>query len=646
MKSTLNIIAIAIILFILNSCGSTEEKGTEGTTTSEATATTLKSEKRDNYSPYLDDNYPKDVYFGDTHLHTSYSTDAGLFGNTLGPEQAYRFAKGKEITSSMGVKARLLRPLDFLVIADHSENLGLAPMIAEANPDLLKIEWGRKIYELVQEGKFGDAYAMWGERMITKNDPINSDKIMSSMWEKIINAAERHNDPGQFTAFIGFEWTSTPAGNNLHRNIIFRDNGDKTSQVLPMSVYDSDDPEDLWDYLAQYEKKTGGKVLSIAHNGNLSNGLMFDDVTLTTRKEIDRDYALRRSKWEPLYEVTQMKGDGETHPTLSTKDEFADFETWDKGSFGAPKESEMLPREYLREALKRGLNYEEKLGANPFKFGMIGSTDSHTSIASFEENNMFGKVSELEPSDKPIRFEEMITGYLPDPKGRNYSMYAYQTSASGLAAVWSRENTREALWDAMERRETYATTGTRIKVRFFAGYNFESMDLNRADFVKYSYDNGVPMGADLNRNADEKTPTFLIKALKDPDWANLDRIQIIKGWLDENGETLEKVYDVVVSDGRVIGSDGRCKVAVGNTVNVKEATFDNSIGAVSLQGYWKDPDFDASQRAFYYVRVLEIPTPRWTTYDSKFFGVERPADVPASIQERAYTSPIWYTPRK
>lgn len=644
MKTFMKSIIIGISLFILYGCG--QQSDDVKFNKDNKDETTIKTEPRDDYSPYLDDNYPKDVYFGDTHLHTSYSTDAGLFGNTLGPEQAYRFAKGKEITSSMGVKARLLRPLDFLVIADHSENLGLAPMIAEANPDLLKIEWGRKIYELVQEGKFGDAYTMWGERMITKNDPINSDKIMSSMWEKIINAAERHNDPGQFTAFIGFEWTSTPAGNNLHRNIIFRDNGDKTSQVLPMSAYDSEDPEDLWDYLAQYERKTGGKVLSIAHNGNLSNGLMFDDVTLTNRKEIDKDYALRRSKWEPLYEVTQMKGDGETHPTLSTKDEFADFETWDKGSFGAPKESEMLPREYLREALKRGLNYEEKLGANPFKFGMIGSTDSHTSIASFEENNMFGKVSELEPSNKPIRFEEMITGYLPDPKGRNYSMYAYQTSASGLAAVWSRENTREALWDAMERRETYATTGTRIKVRFFAGYNFESMDLNRADFVKYSYDNGVPMGADLNRNADEKTPTFLIKALKDPDWANLDRIQIIKGWLDENGETLEKVYDVVVSDGRVIGSDGRCKVAVGNTVNVKEATFDNSIGAVSLQGYWKDPDFDASQRAFYYVRVLEIPTPRWTTYDSKFFGVERPADVPASIQERAYTSPIWYTPGK
>jgi len=644
MKTFMKSIIIGISLFILYGCG--QQSDDVKFNKDNKDETTIKTEPRDDYSPYLDDNYPKDVYFGDTHLHTSYSTDAGLFGNTLGPEQAYRFAKGKEITSSMGVKARLLRPLDFLVIADHSENLGLAPMIAEANPDLLKIEWGRKIYELVQEGKFGDAYAMWGERMITKNDPINSDKIMSSMWEKIINAAERHNDPGQFTAFIGFEWTSSPGGSNLHRNIIFRDDGDKTSQVLPMSAYDSEDPEDLWDYLAQYERKTGGKVLSIAHNGNLSNGLMFDDVTLTNRKEIDKDYALRRSKWEPLYEVTQMKGDGETHPTLSTKDEFADFETWDKGSFGAPKESEMLPREYLREALKRGLNYEEKLGANPFKFGMIGSTDSHTSIASFEENNMFGKVSELEPSNKPIRFEEMITGYLPDPKGRNYSMYAYQTSASGLAAVWSRENTREALWDAMKRRETYATTGTRIKVRFFAGYNFERMDLNRADFVKYSYDNGVPMGADLNRNADEKTPTFLIKALKDPDWANLDRIQIIKGWLGEDGETLEKVYDIVVSDGRDIGSDGRCKVAVGNTVNVKEATFDNSIGAVSLQGYWKDPDFDASQRAFYYVRVLEIPTPRWTTYDSKFFGVERPTDVPASIQERAYTSPIWYTPGK
>ena len=600
---------------------------------------------RKEYSPYLNDTYPDNVYFGDTHLHTSYSTDAGLFGNRIGPDEAYRFAKGEVVTSSTGVKARLLRPLDFLVVADHAENLGLAPMLEEANPAVLNDEWGKKIYDLYKAGKLGDAYAMWGARVTTSDDPFaGNSKMMQSMWDRIIDAAEKHNNPGQFTAFIGFEWTSTPAGSNLHRNIIFRNNGDTARKVLPFSVYDSEDPEDLWAYLAKVEKTTGAQVLAIAHNGNLSNGLMFDDVTFATKKPIDRDYAERRIRWEPLYEVTQMKGDGETHPSLSPNDEFADFETWDKGSFAAIKEEGMIESEYAREALKRGMQYEEKLGVNPFKFGLIGSTDSHTSLASSTEDNHFGKVSALEPSQKPIRFEEMITGFLPDPQGRNYSMYARHTSASGLAAVWSRENTREAIWDALARKEVYATTGTRMKVRVFAGWGFSVEDLNRADFAKYGYENGVPMGADLNAAPANKAPGFLIKALRDPDWANLDRIQIIKGWTDVKGETHERVYDVTVSGNRTIGADGRCKTAVGNTVNVDQATFDNSIGEPVLTGYWQDPEFDAKQRAFYYVRVLEIPTPRWTTYDAKFFKVQRPNDVPASIQERAYTSPIWYTP--
>lgn len=600
---------------------------------------------RTQYAPYLDDSYPDNVYYGDTHVHTSYSTDAGFFDNRLGPDAAYRFAKGEVVTSSTGVKTNLLRPLDFLVIADHSENIGLAPLIHEDSPMVMNHKWGKQVYDLVKEGKLGDAYALWGAQVAASDDPFaDTPEMMISMWQRIQKAAEKHNDPGKFTAFIGFEWTSSPGGNNMHRNVIFRDNMDKTSQILPMSAYDSEDPEDLWKYLEDYKTKTGGQVFAIAHNGNLSNGLMFDDVGFASKKPLDRDYAERRMRAEPLYEVTQMKGDGEAHPGLSPNDEFANFETWDKGSFGAAKEEGMIEKEYAREAFKRGLQHEEKIGANPFKFGLIGSTDTHTSLSTSTEDNNFGKVSTLEPSNKKIRFDEQVTGFLPDPKGREYAIYHRSSSASGLAAVWSRENTREALFDAMQRKEVYGTTGTRLKVRVFSGWDFVEDDLNRFDFARYGYDHGVPMGGDLV-NAKGKSPKFLIRAMRDTDWANLDRIQIIKGWTDAKGAAFEKVYDVTVSGNRKIDADGRCKTPVGNTVNVEQATFDNSIGEPVLQAYWEDPDFDAKQRAFYYVRVLEIPTPRWTTYDAKFFKVKRPADVPASIQDRAYTSPIWYTPK-
>jgi len=602
------------------------------------------TDKQIEYSPYPKETFPNQVFFGDTHLHTSYSTDAGMAGNTLGPDEAYRFAKGEVVTPSTGLPAQLARPLDFLVVADHAENLGLATLIEESDPSLLESEWGKEVHDLVKEGKFAEAYALWGEGVTSQKDPL-SDRtdLQETMWHRITQAAEDNNDPGQFTAFIGYEWTSSPGGSNLHRNVIFRDGKSLADQIIPMSVYDSEDPEDLWKWMADYEKKTGGKLLAIPHNGNLSNGLMFDDVTLTDKKPLDSDYASRRMKWEPLYEVTQIKGDGETHPTLSPTDEFADFETWDKGSFGAAKDKDMIPREYAREALKKGLAYEEKLGVNPFKFGLIGSTDSHTSLATTAEDNFFGKVPLVEPTADPVPFEEKITGYLPDPKGRDYAIRHYQASASGLAAVWARDNTREALWDSMARKEVFATTGTRMRVRVFGGWDFAEDDLNRSNFAKHGYDKGVPMGGNLMDAPEGKAPAFLIRALRDVDGANLDRVQVIKGWLDKGGKTQEKVYDVAWSGDRNPDANGKLP-AVGNTVNVEEATFDNSIGAPFLQTYWQDPDFDAAQRAFYYVRVLEIPTPRWTTYDAKIFGVKRPEDVPASIQERAYTSPIWYTP--
>ena len=406
------------------------------------------------YSPYLNHNYPDRVFWGDTHLHTAYSTDAGLFGNRISPDEAYRFAKGEIVTSSTGVRARLLRPLDFLVVADHAENLGLATMIAESNSDLLQSEWGREIHDLVKAGNPGKAYEMWGLRMLARDNPLKGfEHLTRSMWERITAAGEKHNEPGKFTAFLGYEWTSVPGGSNLHRILIFRDGKDLADRIVPMSAYDSEDPEDLWKWMAAYEEKTGGRVLALAHNGNVSNGLMFDDVTYTTRKPLTRDYAERRMRWEPLYEVTQMKGDGEAHPSLSPNDEFADFETWDRGSFAVAKDPDMIPREYAREAFKRGLQYEKKLGVNPWKFGLIGSTDAHTGLATTTEDNFFGKLSILEPSANPVRFEEAVTGRLPDPKGREYAIYHRQASASGLAAVWARDNTREALWDAMKRKE-------------------------------------------------------------------------------------------------------------------------------------------------------------------------------------------------
>jgi hypothetical protein len=597
------------------------------------------------YSPYTEQVYPNRVYFGDTHLHTVFSSDAGFTGNRLTPDDAYRFARGELVESSSGVPARLQRPLDFLVVTDHAENLGLPVAIAENNALLLATEWGRWIHDVAAPGTVDSMRASantWAAARRTGKDPLAGQaKLQRSMWERITTAAEQHNTPGLFTALIGFEWTLDPGGNNLHRNVIYRDDKDKADQVLPVSAYDTQDPEGLWDWMQAYETKTGGRVLAIPHNGNLSNGQMFDDVTMADRP-LDPGYAERRMKWEPLYEVTQMKGDAEAHPLLSTEDEFADFETWDKGSFGnKPKTPDMLSREYAREVYKRGLAYEDELGANPFKFGLIGSSDSHTGLSTTGENNFFGKVAAAEPGSFPTRLDEAITARTGPEDLQHLTREA---GASGLAGVWARENTREALWDAMSRKEVFATTGTRLRARVFGGWDFEPADLQRPDFAAYGYAGGVPMGGDLTVAPHDKGAAFMVQAMRDPDGANLDRIQIVKGWLDDDGNTHERVWDVAVSDGREIGVDGRCRLPVGNTVNVAQATYTNAIGEPILVGYWRDPDFDHEQRAFYYVRVLEIPTPRWTTYDASFYGMKRRDDVPAWVQDRAYTSPIWYSP--
>ncbi len=466
-----------------------------------------------------------------------------------------------------------------------------------------------------------------------------------SVWEREIAFADKYNEPGRFTALIGFEWTSiatqeTPG--NLHRVVIFKDGADKAGQVLPFSTFDSIDPEDLWDYMADYERTTGGSVLAIAHNGNVSNGQMFATERLNGRP-INRAYAELRSRFEPLYEVTQIKGDGEAHPFLSPNDEFADYGTWDKSDIAGfkPKEDWMLKYEYARSALQIGMQLEEKLGVNPYKFGMIGSTDAHTSLATTREENFFGKAAHLEP--EADRWEHVIIASLAgDP---NLSSYSYESIGAGLAAVWARENTREGIFNAMIRKETYATTGTRIVVRLFGGWEYEQDEVYRPDVISIGYRKGVPMGGDLaEKPAEKHAPTFMVGALKDPWSGNLDRIQIIKGWIDSDGKRQERVYDVAVSDGRTIDADGRCRTPVGDTVDVGDASYLNTIGDAELRAVWTDPDFNPKHRAFYYARVLEIPTPTWQAYDSKFFGIEMPATVQMKGQERAYTSPIWYTP--
>jgi uncharacterized protein DUF3604 len=599
------------------------------------------------YSPYAGRNFPTRPLFGETHLHTTFSVDAGAFGAKLTPRDAYRFARGEEITSNTGQPVKLSRPLDFLVVADHSDGFGFFPQLMSGDPELLATPQGKKWYDQIKGGQGAEAamdiIQSFGRAQMPKGFPFPGTRAYRSAWQEIIKAAEAYNNPGRFTAFIGFEWTSG-GPNNLHRNIIFRENGVKAGLVEPYTTLKplgSDNPEDLWKWMAATVEKTGSEVLAIAHNGNLSNGLMFPTIEAFGKK-IDRNYVETRAKWERLYEVTQTKGTGEAHPFLSPNDEFANFEIWDKGNLdgSVPKTKDMLEYEYARSALKNGLVLETKLGTNPYKFGLVGSSDAHTGLAAMEEENFFGKTAPQEPSP-----ERLTKTFIKDPK-TGITIMDWEVSASGYAAVWATENTREAIFDAMQSRETYATTGTRMLVRFFGGWEFEPGDANNRMPAAIGYAKGIPMGGDLSNAPKGKSPTFIAAALKDPIGANLDRIQIIKGWVDKNDKLQERIYDVAVSGGRKIEADGRCKIPVGSSVDVANATWTNTIGAPELISVWKDPDFDPALRAFYYVRVLEIPTPRWTAYDAKRFGIKPLPGTTMTLQERAYTSPIWYTPGK
>ncbi|WP_298470035.1 DUF3604 domain-containing protein [uncultured Erythrobacter sp.] len=593
--------------------------------------------------------FPDRPYWGDTHLHTDNSVDAFGFGVRLGPEEALRFASGEEVTATTGAKAKLARPLDFLVIADHSDGLGAtrrlydAPrlgVVAMGDDTLLR--WYDMMHESPEQSQLAIAElitaAANGTLPEALTDPEQQREATTEIWNGHLDTLDRYNQPGEFTALAGFEWTRMPDGNNLHRVVMFRDGSDRTKQVLPFPGIGST-AEQLWDYMASYAESTGGQALAIPHNSNLSNGLMFE-MTMPDGSPMTAEYASKRAAAEPVVEVTQIKGDSETHPFLSPNDEMAGYgvQGWELGNLPltAKTEDDMLAGNYVREALKRGLSLEEQLGVNPYAFGMIGSTDSHTSLATGDEDNFWGKHSGNEQANTERANQAQNLG-------TRVGRFGWHYLAGGYAAAWARGNTRAEIFDAFARREVYATTGPRMSVRVFGGFDFTEADWDN-DWVRKGYSDGVPMGGELTDGG--MPPQMMISALKDPDGANLDRVQVVKGWLDSSGELREQVYDVVWSDMESRALSGGNVPAVGDTVNREEATYTNDIGAAELRAVWTDPDYESGQRAFYYVRVIEIPTPRWTLFDAVQFGITLSDDAMANsvAQERAYTSPIWLKP--
>lgn len=600
-----------------------------------------------NSAEVVNTEYPEQVFWGDTHLHTDNSIDAFGFGNRLDAEAALRFARGEEVTATKGAKAKLSRPLDFLVIADHSDAMGATKAIMEApRIALLTNKFLLRWHDMMNESDEGSLRvtaelidgAAKGTLPESLTDPEETRERTADLWEKHGKTVDQYNEPGKFTAFMGFEYTSMPDGDNIHRVVMFRDSPEKMGDTIPFGALGAQDPEKLWAYMGAYEQKTGGKVLAIPHNSNVSNGRMFA-MNKFDGSPIDAAYVKTRALREPIVEVTQIKGDSETHPFLSPNDEFAEFGVagWDKCNLSCTRDMppESYAGSYVREALKRGLELTLAVGANPFKFGMIGSTDSHTSLATADENNFFGKHSGNEPTNKKRALE-------PQNLGTREGRFGWHYLSSGYAAVWATSNTREAIFDAMMRREVYATTGPRMQVRFFGGFDFTADDTD--NLVKTGYTKGVPMGGDLT-GGDGEAPKFLISALMDPESASLDRIQVIKGWVDASGKSQEKIYNVSWSnaDSRRLGKDGKL-TPVPNSVDLAKGTWDNATGAPELVTFWQDPDFNAAQNAFYYVRVLEIPTPTWPVYDALKFRLTLPEEVIKIQQERAYSSPIWYTP--
>ncbi len=592
-------------------------------------------------SEMVADEIPRRAFFGDTHVHTGWSADAGMDGAVTSPEDAYRFALGQEVTSNSGLKAQLGRPYDWFMVTDHSDGMGTINEILAGNPEMIADETIKRWYEALTSGDEKRAAAAKSELVVMQSEErlpavVMDPKWMKSAWEKTVQAAEDFYDPGTFTTFIAYEWTvNAGGGDNLHRNVIFKGTGDQALQVLPLTTFETQDPEKLWEWMANYEAKTGDSLHAIPHNGNMSNGRMFEESRFDG-SPMTPDWAEQRQKYERLYEVTQIKGQSESHPMLSPDDEFSDWDLWDRGNLILnPKPEGALPYEYWRPALAAGLRLEDSLGANPFKYGANAGTDTHTGLSSTEEGNFFGKFKTLEPTNIERWDFPLLTGPTDAYMG-------WEMAASGVTGVWSTENTREAIWDAMYRRETFATSGPRMSVRFFGGYDFAESDFD-GDWVAKGYADGVPMGADLASGPEGAAPSFLVAAMKDPESGGLDRVQVIKVWVDAEGQAQERIYDLAWSGERQPGPDGKLP-AVESTVNPESATFDTTAGAAQLTAAWTDPEFDPSIKAVYYVRVLEIPTPRWTLYDQVNLGAEPGPDVPLVHQERAFSSPIWYTP--
>ena len=578
----------------------------------------------------------RQVFFGEQHLHTTTSVDAYIQGNHKNTiEDAFNYNKGKPVVKYItGETLQRRTPYDWGVVTDHAEYLGIFGALSDPNNPL-------KDDPVVKKLQSGDPKQM-DEAFVTVASsltsgivyaPFNNKKLIRGVWEKHKKAMNAANEPGKFTTLIAFEWTSMPLNQNLHRNVFFRDD---EGPDMVFSAFDSDRPEDLWTYM-EVQRDMGHECFSISHNGNISNSLMYEPVD-SEGNPIDVRYAKRRQKNEIAAEIHQVKSSSDTHPTLSPNDEFANFELLFNGLIGTnnPVVISRIDYGFIRQALANGLQIEDKIGVNPFKLGIVAGADSHTALSINEEFNFSGPHNTFDDTPKK-RVEAGInsTGAAP-----------IALSSAGSTAVWADENTRPAIFDAMKRKETYGTSGTLIRLRFFGGWDYATDLVKDPEFVKIAYLNGVPMGGDLpEKPSAKKAPTFIVQALKDPESGNLDRIQIVKVWYDRD-HPREKVYDVVWSDGRVIDSKTGKLPAVGNTVNVKKATYTNKIGDSQLSAVWTDPDFDPKLRAVYYVRVLEIPTPRWSTYDCAKLGIPIPEGVPASIQERAWSSPIWYTPAK
>ncbi|WP_261324518.1 DUF3604 domain-containing protein [Microbulbifer agarilyticus] len=592
-------------------------------------------------APASSGSYPTQAYFGDTHVHTGWSVDAGMDGAILSPEDAYRFALGEEVKSNSGLSAKLSRAYDWFMVTDHSDGMGVISELVSGNPEMMADETLKRWNEALNSGDDQRAADAKSELIVMQSEErlpeiVMDPKWMKSAWEKTVDAAEKFNKPGEFSTFIAFEWTvNAGGGDNLHRNVIFRDDASKTRSLLPLTTFETQDPEKLWQWMKAYEDKTGGRVFAIPHNGNMSNGRMFEQKRFDG-SPMTKEWAELRARYEPLYEVTQIKGQSESHPSLSPEDEFASWDLWDRGNLILkPKPAGSFKYEYWRPALKEGMRLEAELGVNPFQLGVNGATDTHTGLSTTDEDNFFGKFKTLEPSNKERWKFPLLSG-----PSDNYM--GWEMASAGIMGVWAMENTREAIWDAMLRKETFATSGPRMLVRFFGGFDFSAADAEE-DLVKRGYEKGTPMGGVVNGDPSGKKLGFLVAAMKDPDGANLDRVQIVKGWVDGRGKTHEKIFNVKWAGDRKLDGEGNIQ-KVGDTVNLETAEYTNDIGEAELVGYFEDPEFNPEHRAVYYVRVLEIPTPRWTLYDKIRNKVEMDKDVPMVLQERAFSSPIWYKP--